>query len=44
MTTEHPAASADAVSPPNTLKAKGKLLAPKTATGPIARTVFRNLG
>ena len=30
-----PAASADAVSPPATEKASGKLLAPNTATGPI---------
>ncbi|KAG1245188.1 hypothetical protein G6F68_015163 [Rhizopus microsporus] len=32
--TGQPAASADAVSPPATEKASGKLLAPKTATGP----------
>ena len=35
-TTGHPAASADAVSPPATENASGKLLAPNTATGPIA--------
>ena len=34
-TTGHPAARAEAVSPPATEKASGKLLAPKTATGPI---------
>ena len=34
-TTGHPAASADAVSPPAVEKASGKLDAPKTATGPI---------
>ena len=34
-TTVHPAASAEAVSPPATEKASGKLLAPKTATGPM---------
>ena len=33
-TTGQPAASALAVSPPGTLKASGKLLAEKTATGP----------
>jgi hypothetical protein len=33
-TTGHPAASAEAVSPPATEKASGKLLAPNTATGP----------
>ena len=32
--TGQPAASAEIVSPPATEKAKGKLLAPKTATGP----------
>src|SRR5215217_2464795 len=35
-TTGQPAASAEAVSPPATEKASGKLLAPKTATGPRA--------
>ena len=39
--TGQPAASAEAVSPPATEKAKGKLLAPNTATGPIA--TFLNL-
>ncbi len=34
--TGHPAASADAVSPPATENASGKLDAPNTATGPIA--------
>ncbi|KCX76817.1 hypothetical protein J532_4523, partial [Acinetobacter baumannii 940793] len=34
ITTEQPAASAEAVSPPAVENAKGKLLAPKTATGP----------
>ncbi|MNG12601.1 hypothetical protein D3C84_962230 [compost metagenome] len=34
-TTGQPAASALAVSPPAVEKARGKLLAPKTATGPI---------
>src|SRR5690349_7983044 len=33
-TTGHPAASAEAVSPPATENASGKLLAPNTATGP----------
>src|SRR5699024_12695284 len=33
-TTGQPAASADAVSPPAVENASGKLLAPKTATGP----------
>lgn len=33
--TGHPAASADAVSPPQTPKASGKLLGVNTATGPI---------
>jgi hypothetical protein len=32
--TGQPAASAEAVSPPATEKASGKLLAPNTATGP----------
>ena len=35
-TTGQPAASAEAVSPPATEKASGKLLAPNTATGPTA--------
>src|SRR6185436_18225221 len=35
-TTGQPAASAEAVSPPPTEKASGKLLAPNTATGPMA--------
>ena len=34
-TTGHPAASADAVSPPAVEKASGKFEAPKTATGPV---------
>ena len=34
--TGQPAARADAVSPPATEKARGKLLAPNTATGPRA--------
>ena len=40
-TTGHPAARAEAVSPPATENAKGKLLAPKTATGPIAICICR---
>jgi hypothetical protein len=36
-TTGQPAASAAAVSPPAVEKAKGKLLAPNTATGPMPR-------
>src|SRR5688572_3509435 len=43
-TTGQPAARAEAVSPPGTLKAKGKLLAAKTATGPIGTTVRRRSG
>ncbi len=39
-----PAASADAVSPPATEKARGKLLAPKTATGPSGRSMERMSG
>ncbi len=42
--TGHPAASADAVSPPGTLNANGKLLAPKTATGPIGTSIRRRSG
>ena len=37
-----PAASADAVSPPRTPKAKGKLLAPQTATGPSGTLICFN--
>ena len=39
-----PAASADAVSPPGTEKANGKLDAPKTPTGPIGRSILRRSG
>ena len=38
-TTGFPAARADAVSPPATENARGKLLAPNTATGPIGRSI-----
>jgi hypothetical protein len=38
------AASADAVSPPATEKASGKLLAPKTATGPKGTSIRRRSG
>ena len=40
-TTGHPAAYADAVSPPATENASGKLLAQKTATGPKGRSIER---
>src|SRR5437868_6052384 len=40
----HPTAKAEAVSPPATEKAKGKLLAPKTATGPIGINIRRISG
>ena len=40
-TTGHPAASAEAVSPPAVEKASGKLLAPKTATGPSGTIRWR---
>ena len=43
-TTGQPAASADAVSPPATPKASGKLLAPNTATGPIGTSMRRTSG
>ena len=43
-TTAHPAASADAVSPPATLKASGKLLAPKTPTTSMGTIVRRRSG
>ena len=43
-TTGLPAASADAVSPPATENASGKLLAPKTATGPSGRRSERTSG
>jgi hypothetical protein len=43
-TTGLPAASADAVSPPATENASGKLLAPKTATGPSGRSMDRTSG
>jgi hypothetical protein len=43
-TTGHPAASADAVSVPATEKANGKLLALKTATGPIGINIRRMSG
>src|SRR5581483_4529124 len=39
--TGHPAASAEAVSPPATENARGKLLAPNTATGPTGRRIER---
>lgn len=43
-TTGQPAASADAVSPPGTEKASGKLLAPNTATGPSGTSIRRRSG
>ena len=43
-TTGQPAAKADAVSPPGTEKANGKLLAPKTATGPTGTRTSRSSG
>ena len=43
-TTGQPAASAEAVSPPAVLNASGKLLAPKTATGPIGTSMRRTSG
>ena len=43
-TTGQPAASAEAVSPPATEKASGKLLAPKTATGPSGMERWRMSG
>ncbi len=43
-TTEQPAASAEAVSPPAVEKASGKLLAPKTATGPTPILIWRKSG
>ena len=42
--TGFPAARADAVSPPATEKASGKLLAPKTTTGPSACSIERRSG
>ena len=42
--TGHPAASALAVSPPAVEKASGKLLAPKTATGPMGTSMRRTSG
>ena len=39
-----PAAKAEAVSPPATEKAKGKLLEPKTTTGPNAVSIRRKSG
>ena len=43
-TTGHPAARAEAVSPPATLKANGKLLAAKTKTGPSGCRIRRRSG
>jgi hypothetical protein len=43
-TTGQPAAKADAVSPPATENASGKLLAPNTATGPIPIRRMRRSG
>ncbi len=43
-TTGHPAASAEAVSPPATEKASGKLDAPNTATGPSGTSASRKSG
>jgi hypothetical protein len=43
-TTGQPAAMADAVSPPRTEKANGKLLDPKTATGPSGLRIRRRSG
>src|SRR5271156_4733269 len=42
--TGFPAANADAVSPPATEYASGKLLAPKTTTGPSGRHIDRKSG
>jgi len=42
--TGQPAASADAVSPPQTLNANGKLLAAKTSTGPSGTSTRRRSG
>ena len=42
--TGQPAASALAVSPPAVEKASGKLLAPKTATGPMGTSMRRTSG
>ena len=42
--TEQPTASALAVSPPAVEYAKGKLLAPKTTTGPIGCIILRMSG
>src|SRR3954451_339496 len=42
--TGFPDANAEIVSPPATEKARGKLLAPKTATGPIGKRVRRRSG
>ena len=39
--TGHPAAKADAVSPPAVEKANGKLLDPKTTTGPNGTSILR---
>ena len=39
-TTGQPAAKAEAVSPPAVENANGKLLAPKTTTGPIGTSIF----
>ena len=44
ITTGFPAASAEAVSPPTTENANGKLLAPNTATGPIGTSIRRTSG
>jgi hypothetical protein len=43
-TTGQPAASAEAVSPPGTENASGKLLAPNTATGPSGTSIRRTSG
>src|SRR5690606_37188444 len=43
-TTGHPAANADAVSPPAVENASGKLLAPNTTTGPIGFSIRRISG
>ena len=43
-TTGQPTASADAVSPPATEKANGKLLALNTATGPIGTSMAAHIG
>src|ERR1700735_4803589 len=43
-TTGQPLASAEAVSPPSTLKANGKLLAPKISTGPSGSSQRRRAG